>query len=553
MLDFKVLVKKYDLKISGILQIGSHFWQERDVLLDLGVKKFVLVEPQKHAFKITEERSKGLDVQLFNCALSDKKGTAKLFTNTNNEGQSSSLLKPALHLQKYPDVTFEGEETVEVKLLDFLKFDRSAINTILVDVQGAEGKVFAGGENTLDDIDIIYSEINFVEMYEGCILVTELDKLLGKSGFVRVETGPENAGWSDALYLKKSILEKPKSIPMKAQIPETISADSEGEYLKKYPDVAMAIMRGSFKSGREHYDRYGRSEGREWGGGKIISVNPSNTIVKVNKIDVPLKYRPNQSIVYPNGNNTPFEKWFYQWHLEHNPKTIRTYLPIYWTAFYVNHQYGQDKKAIAELQKYIDKLDKSKKYFTIVQYDDNILNSLDGLDIIVYASGNNKPGCYPIPLLSETMKVEPIDYSIKDIFMSFRGVNTHPIRKKMVDELSKHAPISFDVVPWDEYIDELKHSIFALCPRGYGVTSFRLYEAMQYGAIPVYISTGADFWDPFNLPPEFYVKIREDEINLIPDILGKVNPIDMRKKVEDYFGKYFTFEKCAENIIFTLS
>jgi hypothetical protein len=267
---------------------------------------------------------------------------------------------------------------------------------------------------------------------------------------------------------------------------------------------------------------------------------------------VPLKYRPNQSVEYPVGNSCPFEKWFYQYHLEHNPKTFRTYLPIYWTAFYVNHQYGQDKKAIAELQKFIDKLDKSKKYFTICQYDDGILNSLDGLDIIVYASGCGKPGYYPIPLLSETMKVEPIDYSIKDIFMSFRGVNTHPIRQKMVDELSKHAPISFDVVPWDQYINELKHSIFALCPRGYGVTSFRFYEAMQYGCVPVYVSN--ETWEAFNLPlTEYAVKIREDQINLIPDILGKVNPIEMRKKVEKYFSKYFTFETCAEGIVKTLS
>jgi len=47
------------------------------------------------------------------------------------------------------------------------------------------------------------------------------------------------------------------------------------------------------------------------------------------------------------------------------------------------------------------------------------------------------------------------------------------------------------------YAETLCRSVFALCPRGYGRTSFRMYEAMQLGAIPVYIYDG-DPWLPFN-------------------------------------------------------
>jgi hypothetical protein len=56
---------------------------------------------------------------------------------------------------------------------------------------------------------------------------------------------------------------------------------------------------------------------------------------------------------------------------------------------------------VGELQRFIDKLPKEKKYYTIVQYDDGILNDISGLDIIVYSMGCKKPGYYPIPLLSE--------------------------------------------------------------------------------------------------------------------------------------------------------
>lgn len=42
---------------------------------------------------------------------------------------------------------------------------------------------------------------------------------------------------------------------------EAVSFD-EAEYLRRYPDVVEAIERGKYRSGREHYERYGRAEGR---------------------------------------------------------------------------------------------------------------------------------------------------------------------------------------------------------------------------------------------------------------------------------------------------
>ena len=38
---------------------------------------------------------------------------------------------------------------------------------------------------------------------------------------------------------------------------------SESEYLTLYPDVAAAVKAGTFKSGYEHYEKHGKSEGRQ--------------------------------------------------------------------------------------------------------------------------------------------------------------------------------------------------------------------------------------------------------------------------------------------------
>ena len=68
------------------------------------------------------------------------------------------------------------------------------------------------------------------------------------------------------------------------------------------------------------------------------------------------------------------------------------------------------------------------------------------------------------------------------------------------------------------YLDFLRNTKFILCPRGYGVGSCKLFEAMKGGRVPVIIS------DRYVLPegPDWSacsVRIRENEIERIPSIL----------------------------------
>lgn len=56
----------------------------------------------------------------------------------------------------------------------------------------------------------------------------------------------------------------------------------EEAYLSHYPDVARAVQNGLFRSGREHYDMYGRNEGRKVPGVSSEKISaeatPSTTI-----------------------------------------------------------------------------------------------------------------------------------------------------------------------------------------------------------------------------------------------------------------------------------
>lgn len=86
---------------------------------------------------------------------------------------------------------------------------------------------------------------------------------------------------------------------------------------------------------------------------------------------VPSQFQPKHPLKYPPDNHTEFERWF---HLNFRPtKNIgRTYLPIYWTAYYCKNGYGTRPNELAQLQRFIDTLPEDK-YFTICQYDDGIL------------------------------------------------------------------------------------------------------------------------------------------------------------------------------------
>ena len=107
----------------------------------------------------------------------------------------------------------------------------------------------------------------------------------------------------------------------------------------------------------------------------------------------------------------------------------------------------------------------------------------------------------------------------------------------------------------DRFNELMSNSIFALCPRGVGSTSFRLAEAMEYGCIPVYIS------DTFSLPFEkvinwdnVIINVKPTEINSLYNSLCSkaantqwlyTRQLNVKKIYEDYFK----MDKCADTIL----
>jgi len=202
-IDLENLVSKYDLKINGILHIGAHYGGEIETYEKLGISNLIFFEPSPETFKILQERV-GTRAIVKNIALGNTIGEIEMNVETANLGASNSILKPKLHLAQYPYITFDKKIKVGIDKLDSFLNVKDKFNFINIDVQGYELEVFKGGNEYLNHIDYIMTEVNRDELYENCVQIEELDNYLGTYGFERVETSWWDGGnWGDAFYIKK--------------------------------------------------------------------------------------------------------------------------------------------------------------------------------------------------------------------------------------------------------------------------------------------------------------------------------------------------------------
>jgi hypothetical protein len=262
---------------------------------------------------------------------------------------------------------------------------------------------------------------------------------------------------------------------------------------------------------------------------------------------VPVQFRQKHPFPYPPSNTHEFERWF---HDTLKPEEItgeRIYLPVFWTAYWLKSGYGQKPRERQALQAFINSLDRSKKFFTICQYDDGPMIDFKDLDIIVFGMGGGRID-YPIPLLCQ-----PHGFKFdckKDIFASFIGSDTHPIRRQLVAEFKgkKDCLVTLDKYPAKEYFHIMSRSVFSLCPRGYGLNSFRIMEAIHMGSIPVYISD--QFLLPYNISfAEYGISVKNDEIKGLYEKIKNTDASWFMTTGRSNSDGLFTYEGCKKKIL----
>lgn len=205
-------IKKYNITPKGVIHVGMHRAEEYKTYIDSGVSTIIFIEA--NAALCEEARTKSLAAYIIHAAISDKKEWVKF--NITNNGESSSILELGDHSFIYPliinieeiemitttlDEIFQIGKYTPVNTLDKVFYNLELFNILNLDIQGAELKAMRGLSDW-SNIEAVFTEVNYREMYKGCAIISEIDEFLFEKGFIKVEEVNTGAGWGDALYIK---------------------------------------------------------------------------------------------------------------------------------------------------------------------------------------------------------------------------------------------------------------------------------------------------------------------------------------------------------------
>jgi hypothetical protein len=157
---------------------------------------------------------------------------------------------------------------------------------------------------------------------------------------------------------------------------------------------------------------------------------------------------------------------------------------------------------------------------------------------------------------------------VKELLFCFRGRRDCRVRANIIDFPYNRADVevmeSTAFMHWSEgivgrrqsqkdYADALARSHFALCPRGMGFGSIRLFEVMEMGVAPVLLA------DRYALPPgpdwsSFMLVVPEQEFARLPELLdarvveSSERGQRARKAWEEFFAPEVIFDRMIDQM-----
>jgi FkbM family methyltransferase len=187
-------IREQQARASGILHLGAHTGQEREVYRELG-KPVVWVEANPEIFPLLQSNIASIPHHSALCALlGDTDGKEQTFHISNNSaGVSSSVfpfgeyatgdksLWPELDLKMVSTITLP---TVRLDtLLAANKLDPQDYNFWVLDLQGAETLTLAGAGQSLPHCRCVLAEVSEKEVYRGGADYEDVQRRLAAAGF----------------------------------------------------------------------------------------------------------------------------------------------------------------------------------------------------------------------------------------------------------------------------------------------------------------------------------------------------------------------------------
>ncbi len=218
--------------------------------------------------------------------------------------------------------------------------------------------------------------------------------------------------------------------------------------------------------------------------------------MKIYELPVPDSLRPKtQGFIWPpdcrdEGVEQDFHRYLHQNEdllVDDPDRADLHFLPIYWNRRYLTTPDGTRHGRDWGVELCI--LDRIRT-FTVAEYDPRGLQpDVDLSGITVLTANRMKSGGIDIPLLvhAHDLAWPPPEKRWLACFLG--NLETHEIRGPMWQEFRGHSDCLVEAAaePIGVFVRVLQESYVALAPRGDGGQSFRFYEAMQAGTVPVLI------------------------------------------------------------------
>lgn len=280
-------------------------------------------------------------------------------------------------------------------------------------------------------------------------------------------------------------------------------------------------------------------------------------------------YCKNKDTYPPFKNGLYLEEFFLEKIKKNNPLLKRKYIPLLWTNFQIESFFQSNKNEMQFLlDDWIKKNPCNEGYFIVIQYDDGpLLKYPDNTLIFGACSGD-----IPLPLIYEDtnhtlLNIPKKTFNEKKILCSFTGSlttnNITPnVRHTIYNYLNNNKNFHFNITNWtpdvnknkqDNFIYSTTNSKFVLAPRGYGRSSFRFWEVLQLGSIPVYVYNDIE-WLPYKDIidySKFCISIHISEINKLEEKLLNITAIEYENMINEYnkIKHFFSLEEMYNYVI----
>ena len=209
---------------------------------------------------------------------------------------------------------------------------------------------------------------------------------------------------------------------------------------------------------------------------------------------------------YAGYGGPSMDSYFYKYFQEQRLDLQLIYLPVFWTNCISRPDRTDTEKYLMGAQQLLDGLDRSLTYFTLMQHDDGFvrIDIPSDLRLVVFDSGGAIAVDHlydlniiaiPIPLLKEELQPSFVGKTRLGTFVGTLGTEHHGTntRPRLAALYNRTFEFSGHRDDWPAFMES---GHFSLAPRGYGATSFRLYEALQLGSIPIYV-WDRSYWLPY--------------------------------------------------------